>query len=715
MTLSLIESLQPGTFHPLGASWDGHGVNFALFSQHATSVELCLFDDMDRETRVAVSSQSLYVWHVYVPGIGPGQRYGWRVHGPFVPREGHRFNANKLLVDPYARRLHGAVDLGAPIYGYPRDRGMTDLEFDDRDDASYKPKAVVIDDAFDWEGDRLPRVPWHDTVLYELHVKGFTRLHPAVSPEIRGTFLGLASDAAIAHLEALGITTVELMPVHEHVDEPELVKRGMTNYWGYNTLSYFAPDRRFATAHGDATREFKQMVKRLHARGIEVVIDVVYNHTCEGGALGPTISFRGIDNLVYYRLDPLDRREYVDYSGCGNTLDANHPQVLKLVTDSLRYWVTEMHVDGFRFDLAPALARGNDGDVDRVGGFFAVIHQDPVLSQIKLIAEPWDLGVGGYQVGGFPLLWSEWNGRFRDTVRRFWRGERAAVADLAYRLSGSSDLYGDDGRGPHASINFVTAHDGFILRDLVSYEQKHNEPNGEQNRDGLDDNTSQNCGIEGDTTDARILARRRTLSRSIMATLFVSHGVPMLEMGDEIWRTQRGNNNPYCQDAVVSWMEWLLDEDGRAMLKTARALAAFRKQHPVLHRPGFLRGVRIGNSRAKDIVWLRPDGMEMTRADWDHPGCASLAFRLDGDALTNERGQPIRDASLLVLMNGERLAVTFVLPPAELGEAWRVTVDTRERPHIDEAVSAGRPMQLDGGSLVVLTNAILPPGPRSPP
>src|SRR5882672_2520353 len=422
--------IEPGSFHPLGATSDGRGVNFALFSEHATAVDLCLFDEAGRETRVRVPWRSLYVWHVYMPGLGPGQRYGWRVHGPFSPEEGDRYNPNKLLVDPYARSLDGPVSFEGPIYGYPRDRALDDLAFDERDDAPYKPKAVVVDDMFDWGDDRSPLVSWNDTVVYELHVKRFTKLNPAVPEALRGTFSGLASDAAIAHLQSLGVTTVELMPIHEHLDEAEVIARGATNYWGYNTLAYFAPDRRFATRGGDAVVEFKQAVKRLHGAGIEVVLDVVYNHTCEGDERGPTVSFRGIDNRVYYRLNPHDRREYVDYSGCGNTFDATHPQVLKLLTDSLRYWVTEMHVDGFRFDLAPALARGSDGDVDHVGAFFAVIHQDPILSRIKLIAEPWDLGDGGYQVGNFPILWTEWNGRFRDTVRRFWRGERAVVADL---------------------------------------------------------------------------------------------------------------------------------------------------------------------------------------------------------------------------------------------------------------------------------------------
>jgi glycogen operon protein len=726
--------IEPGTFDPLGSSWDGRGVNFALFSHHATAVDLCLFDEDGRETQIRVPWRSLHVWHVYVPGLHPGQRYGWRVHGPFAPHDGHRFNANKLLVDPYARALDGAVDTRGPIYGYSRDpvrapkpaaeadvpavAAHNDDVIDLRDDAASKPKAVVVDGSFDWERDTPPRVAWHDTVLYELHIKGFTRLNPSVQPEHRGTFLGLASDAALAHLESLGVTTVELMPVHECMDEPGLVERGMPNYWGYNTLAYFAPDRRFATAGGDAAREFKEMVKRLHARGIEVVIDVVYNHTCEGGVGGPTVSFRGIDNRVYYRLDSRDLREYVDFSGCGNTLDATHPQVLKLVTDSLRYWVTEMHVDGFRFDLAPALARGNDGDLDRVGAFFAVIHQDPVLSKIKLIAEPWDLGAGGYQVGGFPILWTEWNGRFRDTVRRFWRGEKTVIADLGYRLSGSSDLFGDDGRGPTASINFVTAHDGFTLRDLVSYERKHNEANGEQNRDGLDDNASQNGGVEGETQNPKVLARRRTVSRSLMATLFVSQGVPMLEMGDELWRTQRGNNNPYCFDSELTWVDWRLDDDGRAMQDVTRALAAFRRRHLVFRRDDFLRGTSVGGSSCKDIVWLRPDGAEMQRADWDDPPLAALAFRLDGEAFVAAPGETPSDSSFLVIMNGERSTTTFTVPSVDFGDLWRVVVDTRERPHVGDLARPGQKIDVDAGGLLVLTStqepSTVPPAAAAP-
>ena len=649
--------LEPGTFHPLGATWDGEGVNFALFSEHATSVELCLFDEHGVETRLPVPWRSFYVWHAYAPDLRPGQRYGWRVYGPFSPRDGHRFNPSKLLIDPYARLLDGGFDPRGPVYAYARDCDPKGSVPDARDDAASKPKGVVIDDAFEWGRDRAPRVPWRDTVLYEAHVKGFSPRNPAVSEALRGTYLGLASEASIAHLKSLGVTTVELMPVHERLDETILSLRGQTNYWGYSTLGFFAPDRRLATKGGDAVREFKEMVKLLHAAGIEVVLDVVYNHSCEGDALGPSVSLRGIDNRVYYRLDPADRSKYVDYTGCGNTLDATHPQVLKLVTDSLRYWVNEMHVDGFRFDLAPALARGTEGDVEHIGSFFAVVHQDPVLSHTKLIAEPWDVGHDGYQVGNFPVLWSEWNGRFRDTVRSFWRGNARAVPDLGYRLTGSSDLFADDGRRPYSSVNLITAHDGFTLRDLVSYASKHNEANGENNRDGLDDNTSQNCGVEGETNDPRVLARRRTLARSLMATLMLSQGVPMLEMGDELWRTQKGNNNPYCQDSELTWLDWQAEPEARAMLEHVRVLSTLRETHQVFRRRDFLTG--------RDITWLRPGGGEMTEADWKSPLFAAVAFRLEGGA---------DDDSFTVLMNGEAAPMTFKLPPG----AWRVVMDTTE-------------------------------------
>jgi isoamylase len=679
---------EPGAIHPLGATWDGRGVNFALFSQHATSVDLCLFDLHGAETRIGMRKRTCHVWHAYVPGLAPGQRYGWRVHGPYAPRDGDRFNPNKLLVDPYARALDGAVNLQGPVFGYRRDRGRDDLVFDERDDAAAKPKAIVVDDTFDWSGDRLPAVRAGEMVLYELHVKGFTKRHPLVPEALRGTFLGLASDAAISHLQSLGVTTLELMPAYEHLDEPQVAARGMTNYWGYSTLAFFAPDRRFATLGGNAVREFKEMVKTLHAAGIEVILDVVYNHSCEGDELGPTASFRGIDNRVYYRLRPDDPRRYIDYSGCGNTLNASHPQVIKLVADSLRYWALEMHVDGFRFDLAPALARRPDGEFDAFGAFLSMIHQDPVLSRVKLIAEPWDLGAGGYQVGNLPVLWSEWNGRYRDTVRAFWRAEPKVVADLGYRLTGSSDLFADDGRQPYASINFLTTHDGFTLRDLVSYERKHNEANGEDNKDGLDANTSQNCGVEGETGDEGVLSRRRTLARSLLTTLFVSQGVPMLSMGDELWRTQRGNNNPYCHDSELTWVDWTIDRPARDMLEFVRMLTRFRKGHATLRRPDFL--------GAKDITWLRPDGAEMRIEDWAAPEQAAIAYRLRPDPIDGAQ-----DHGLLVMMNGEREPIAFSMPPAESREAWQIAIDTREVAAVGKTIRAGSTFELEAGSLVV--------------
>jgi len=704
--------IEHGAFHPLGATWDGKGVNFALFSEHATGVDLCLFDADGHETQVPVPWRTIHVWHLYLPGLGPGQRYGWRVHGSFDLKRGHRFNANKLLIDPYAYALDGAIDSRGPVYGYPRDRLADDRVLDERDDVRFMARSTVIDRTFDWSGDRPPLVPWRDTVVYELHVRGFTELHPLVPEAHRGTYLGVASEPAIRHLQSLGVTTLELMPVHEHLDEPAVSARGLTNYWGYSTLAFFAPDRRFATRGGDAVREFKEMVKRLHAAGIEVVLDVVYNHSCEGDQLGPTVLFRGIDNRVYYRLHPSDLSEYVDFTGCGNTLDATHPQVLKLVTDSLRYWVEEMHVDGFRFDLAPALARASDGDVDRISAFFAVVHQDPVLSRIKLIAEPWDVGAGGYQVGNFPILWTEWNGRFRDTVRAFWRGDRTALADLGYRLTGSSDLFADDGRHPHASINLVTAHDGFTLRDLVSYEKKHNEENGENNRDGLDDNGSQNCGVEGETDDARVVAQRRTIARSMMTTLFLSQGVPMVTMGDEMWRTQRGNNNPYCHDSELTWVDWRPDDDKRAMLEHVRALATLRKEHNVFRRRDFLDGTRVQRSRGKDITWLRWSGGEMTAKDWSEPERAAIAFRLDGDAIDGRPGvETVRDDSLLVVMNAERTSLPFTAPSRELGEGWRVVLDTSEAPHLGQVLVASGAMEIPAGSVLVLVAIAMPGSP----
>ncbi len=710
------DGIRRGDFHDLGATWDGEGVSFAIFSEHATGAELCLFDAEGRETRRTVPWCKSHVWHAYVPGVGPGQHYGWRMHGPFGPRQGHRYNPYKLLVDPYARAFDGAVDWAAPVFAYPQDRGLDDLAFDERDDAAGTMKSVVIDPAFDWGDERYPRVPWASTIIYELHVKNFTRLHPAVPEELRGTYAGLGSDAAISHLESLGVTAVELLPIHERLDEPPVAARGMHNAWGYSTLGFFAPDRRFATPGGDAVREFKQMVKALHAAGIEVILDVVFNHTCEGGRLGPTVCFRGIDNRVYYRLDAKNAREYVDTTGCGNTLDASSPQVIKLVTDSLRYWATEMRVDGFRFDLAVALARGGDGAFDPRSALLTAIHQDPVLAQTKLIAEPWDLGDGGYRVGGFPVRWSEWNGRYRDALRDFWRGESRVLGELGYRLTGSSDLFALSGRRPQASINFITSHDGFTLRDLVSYERKHNEANGEGNKDGSDDNRSHNCGVEGETQNEEILARRRRVAKSLLASLLLSHGVPMISMGDELWRTQGGNNNAYCQDSELVWVDWRIDADKLAMLESCRSLLALRQRHLVFRREEFLRGQQLNGSRGKDITWLRPEGTEMNAEDWADPERAAICFRLDGDGIERHAAaageEPARDDSFLVLMNGEvEGAITFVLPGLRLGDAWRVVVDTREPARtlgvVKPLVRSTAPGRYDGsgfleGALVVL-------------
>jgi isoamylase len=681
--------VEAGAPQPLGSTWDGRGVNFALFSQHGTGVDLCLFDGAGVETRVPVTSRTFHVWHVYVPGARPGQRYGWRARGPYAPQQGDRFNPHKLLVDPYARDLDGRLDVRGPVYAYPRDRAADDLLLDARDDASAKPKSVVVDESYDWGDDRLPGVPWHDTVVYELHVRGFTRLHPGVPEPLRGKFLGLASDAAIEHLASLGVTTVKLMPVHARADEPALVTRGLTNYWGYNTLSYFAPDDRFATAPGRAVPEFREMVRRLHVAGIEVVLDVVYNHTCEGDRYGPTVNLRGIDDRVYYRHDRDRPDRYLDVTGCGNTLDTSHPQVLKLVTDSLRYWAMAMHVDGFRFDLAPALARDGRGLFDPRSSFLAALHQDPCLAKLKLIAEPWDLGEGGYRLGGFPGSWLEYNDRFRDTVRRFWRGEAKVIGDLGYRLTGSSDVFSGEARPPQASLNFVTVHDGFTLRDLVSYEAKHNEANGEGNADGGPVGTSQNCGVEGETDDARIIARRRTLARSLMATLFVSQGVPMLEMGDELWRTQRGNNNAYCHDSELTWVDWRESDATRAMLGAARSLTSLRRHLGALRQRDFLRGGRMADGR-KDITWLRPDGVEMQLADWKEPAEAAIAFRLDDDP------------SVLVLLNGERLPVTFLVRPAVPGASWRVAFDASRESEENELSRVSTEAVLAPGSLMIL-------------
>jgi len=672
----------PGTPYPLGATWDGVGVNFALFSEHATRVELCLFDSRDAEVEsltISLPEQTDMVWHGYLPDIHPGQLYAYRVHGPYRPESGHRFNPNKLLMDPYAKVVGRPGTWHESLFGFRFDED--DATFDERDSAPYAPLAAVVDDAFTWGDDRPLRTPWHKTLIYELHVKGFTQLNPRVPESLRGTYLGLGSEAAIRHLTSLGVTAVELMPVHHHQDEWHLIKRGLTNYWGYNTLSYFAPDVRYAASSSpvDVVREFKMMVRALHAAKLEVILDVVYNHTAEGNHRGPTLSLRGIDNASYYRLQPQNSRLYQDFTGCGNTLNMRSPRVLQLIMDSLRYWVLEMHVDGFRFDLASALARELH-EVDKLGAFFDIIHQDPVLSQVKLIAEPWDLGEGGYQVGNFPTKWTEWNGKYRDAVRRFWRGDLGGASELATRLAGSSDLYEQSGRRPYASINFVTAHDGFTLADLVSYEHKRNQANGEDNRDGENHNLSWNCGVEGPTTDRRVLDLRARQRRNLMTTMMLSVGVPMLSGGDEVGRTQLGNNNAYCQDNEISWTPWELDADQRDFLEFTRRLIRVWRDHPVLRRRKFFQGRRIRGADVTDIAWIDPSGREMTDETWNSPDVRCLGVRLNGDAIdeVNERGERIVGDTLVILFNAGEDAVPFSLPATGPTERWEAIVDTAD-------------------------------------
>ncbi len=674
----------PGQPYPQGATWDGAGVNFALFSENATGVELCLFDSPDAASethRIRVREQTDQVWHVYLPEVRPGQLYGYRVHGPYEPQAGHRFNPHKLLLDPYAKSIASTVRWGDEMFGYTLGHADADLSFDERDSAAGVPKCVVVDPAFSWGDDSHPRTPWHKTLIYEMHVKGFTARHPEVPAELRGTYAGLTHPAVVEYLRSLGVTAVELLPVHQFISGKHLADVNLTNYWGYNSVGFFAPDVRYSSGdgRGGQVAEFKTMVKTLHREGIEVVLDVVYNHTGEGNELGPTICFRGIDNASYYRLVNGNERYYMDYTGCGNTLNMTHPRTLQLIMDSLRYWVIEMHVDGFRFDLASTLARELHA-VDRLGAFFDIIHQDPVLSQVKLIAEPWDLGEGGYQVGNFPVLWAEWNGVYRDQVRRFWRGDPGIVSDLAYRLTGSSDLYGRGGRRPYASINFVTAHDGFTLADLVSYNEKHNEANGEENRDGTDDNLSWNCGVEGPTLDPAINAFRARQMRNFLSTLLLSQGVPMLQAGDETARTQYGNNNAYCQDNEISWFDWKLDERERQLLAFTRHLITLFKKHPVLRRRKFFQGRKIRGSEVKDLTWFRADGREMAEEDWHDAESRCIGLRLAGDAIdeVDERGAPVVDDTLLILLSAHHEPINFTLPSHKPGVRWSLLLDTKE-------------------------------------
>jgi isoamylase len=700
----------PGKPYPLGATWDGHGTNFAIFSEHATEVELCLFDSpqaAEPSQAYRLRERSAHVWHGYLPHVRPGQLYGYRIDGPYDPKRGLRFNPFKLLIDPYAKALAGRVDFSYHPYAYPFDQPGEDWVLDDENSAAGVPKGVVIDATFDWRGDAPPRIPWHRTVIYEAHVKGLTMLHPGIPGELRGTYAAVAHPLIIEHLKSLGVTAIELLPIHEIVDDLFLVKKGLVNYWGYNSIGFFAPAGRYALEreYHEQVREFKEMVRRLHEAEIEVIIDVVYNHTAEGNHLGPTLSFRGIDNPTYYRLVPDAPHYYMDYTGCGNSLNMLHPQTLKLVMDSLRYWVQEMHVDGFRFDLAATLARELH-DVDRLSAFFDIIHQDPVLSRVKLIAEPWDVGPGGYQVGNFPILWAEWNGRYRDTVRAYWRGDPGTIAELGFRLTGSSDLYETDGRRPHASINFVTAHDGFTLNDLVTYNEKHNWPNGEENRDGESHNLSYNFGVEGPTDDPRIIREREKQKRNFIVTLLLSQGVPMICGGDEMGRTQNGNNNAYAQDNEISWLNWELDDRARELLEFTRRVAAIRRRHPVFHRRHFFQGRRIRGSELEDITWLRPDGEEMTEEQWNSGFTRCFGMRLGGDAMLewDEQGERVVDSTFLLLFNADASEIPFTLPLSKPGVAWESVLTTSD-PAVQQGAHVwpgGTEMPLEGRSVTVL-------------
>jgi isoamylase len=709
----------PGRPYPLGATWDGAGVNFALFSENGTKVELCLFDSADaaRETlRIELREQTDQVWHCYLPDAMPGQLYGYRVHGPYEPAKGHRFNPNKVVLDPYAKMIGRDVRWDDAVFAYPI--GQDDLQFDERDSAPFAPLATVIDTAFTWGDDRPPRTPWHKTFIYEMHVKGFTMRHPDVPENLRGTYAGLASDAVVKHLKDMNVTAVELLPVHHHLNDRHLLDNGLTNYWGYNTLSFFAPHRTYELPGNtfNPVQEFKTMVRAMHAAGIEVILDVVYNHTAEGNQMGPTLSWRGIDNAAYYRLSPESPRHYMDFTGCGNTLNMQTPKVLQLIMDSLRYWVTEMRVDGFRFDLASTLAR-ELFEVNKLGAFFDIIHQDPILNRVKLIAEPWDVGPGGYQVGNFPPGWTEWNGKYRDVVRRFWKGDGGTASEFATRLCGSSDLYEWSGRKPYASINFVTCHDGFSLRDLVSYNQKHNEANGEGNRDGADNNDSWNCGHEGETDDPDINALRDRQRRNFVATLMLSQGVPMLLAGDELSHTQKGNNNTYCQDNELSWLDWGRDERKDRFLEFVKRATRVWHEQPVLKRRKFFQGRSIRGAGITDVSWFGPAGQEMSDQDWGaHIRCIGL--RLAGDLIgeVSDRGEPIVGDTLLVLLNAHHEAIPFTFPITNPDHRWERLYDTAEDPSPAVVHAAGDVYALRDRSVALFRTApVEDPEPRVTP
>jgi isoamylase len=692
----------PGQPYPLGARWDGSGTNFSLFSEAATRVELCLFDEAGTETRIELPEVTAHCWHGYLPGVGPGQRYGYRVHGPYDPAAGHRCNPAKLLLDPYALAVEGAFRIDRTVFSYPF--GEPDVR-NDEDSAASTARGLVIDRAFDWGDHRLPRRPLNETIIYEVHVKGFTCRHPAVPAHLRGTYAGLAHPACLDYFQRLGVTAIELLPIHQFIHDAHLVERGLRNYWGYNSIGYMAPHNEYSSSGdgGQQVREFKEMVKAFHAAGIEVILDVVYNHTAEGNHLGPTLSFRGIDNTAYYRLLPDDPRYYMDYTGTGNTLNMRNPHVLQMTMDSLRYWVLDMRVDGFRFDLAPTLAREMH-EVDRLSGFFDIMHQDPVLNRVKLIAEPWDIGEGGYQVGNFPPLWSEWNGQYRDTIRDYWRGEDQTLAAFAHRFTGSSDLYASDGRRPYASINFVTAHDGFTLRDLVSYNEKHNEANGEENQDGESHNRSWNCGVEGPADDPAVQALRARQVRNFLTTLLLSQGVPMLLGGDEIGRSQGGNNNAYCQDNEISWFDW--ERADETLLEFTRRLIAFRTAHPVFRRRRWFQGRPIRGTRLDDIGWFTPEGVEMSDEAWQDGFAKSLGIFLNGRGIPSRslRGERIVDDSFYVIFNAHHEPLPFRLPDVEWGRGWVKVLATSE-PLPEEGSDvreAGEDIEVVGPSVMVL-------------
>ncbi|MBS1585954.1 MAG: glycogen debranching protein GlgX [Bacteroidetes bacterium] len=697
--------MYPGNPFPLGATWDGEGVNFAIYTENATEVELYLFNGPKggEYEKYTLTEHTGYIRHAYIPGIKPGQLYAYRVHGPFEPQNGHRFNPNKLLLDPYAKAIAGHISWCPALYAY--EQGKDDLTYSKEDSASCMPRCVVIDPTFAWEGDKAPKIPWHKTVIYETHVKGFSKLNQKIPEEIRGTYAALAHPETIRYLQELGITAVELMPVHYFANDQHLVEKGLSNYWGYSTINYFAPTNHYSvngTSHG-TVNEFKNMVKELHKAGIEVILDVVYNHTAEGNQMGPTLSYKGIDNSVYYRLAE-DKRYYMDYTGTGNTLNVRLPAVLRLIMDSLRYWVQEMHVDGFRFDLAATLAR-EFHEVDRLSAFLDVIYQDPVISQVKLIAEPWDVGEGGYQVGNFPPGWSEWNGKYRDCMRDFWRGADSMLGEFAERLTGSSDLYKDDSRKPTASINFITAHDGFTLADLVSYNEKHNDANGENNNDGESNNRSWNCGAEGPTDNPDIIELRHRQQRNFLTTLFLSQGVPMLVAGDEIGKTQQGNNNAYCQDNEISWLHW--DEADTDLLEFTKKLTALFAQHPVFRHKGWFQGQTIRGTKTEDIAWFKPQGNKMTEEDWTNGFAKSLAVYLNGKGIKSPdaEGNKVVDDNFYLVFNAYDDQLDFILPPERYGKQWIKIIDTADPKNTEQATyKAGNKINVTGRSVVVLLN-----------